>query len=61
MDPDKPVVMKNSIHARKTIMRRNKTRKFERRKSSSKYYYVYKLLTVNLHDNLIKLMASLLV
>ncbi|KAL4239159.1 PH domain [Mactra antiquata] len=35
LDPDKPVVMKNAIHARKTIMRRNKTRKFERRKSSS--------------------------
>ena len=38
VDPDKPVVMKNAIHARKTIMRKNRTRKFERRKSSSKYF-----------------------
>ncbi|XP_052275036.1 pleckstrin homology domain-containing family D member 1-like isoform X2 [Dreissena polymorpha] len=35
VDPDKPVVIKNAIHARKTIMRKNRTRKFERRKSSS--------------------------
>lgn len=35
IDPDKPVIIKNSINARKTIMRRNKTRRFERRKSSS--------------------------
>jgi hypothetical protein len=59
LDPDKPVVMKNSIHARKTIMRRNKTRKFERRKSSSKYFYLHKLLSVCLCD-LIKSVASFL-
>ncbi|XP_052767150.1 pleckstrin homology domain-containing family D member 1-like isoform X2 [Mya arenaria] len=44
VDPDKPVVMKNAIHARKTIMRKNRTRKFERRKSSSE--------TVSSHDTL---------
>ena len=38
VDPDKPVVIKNAIHARKTIARRSKAKKyFERRKSSSKY------------------------
>lgn len=36
VDPDKPVVIKNAIHARKTIARRSKAKKyFERRKSSS--------------------------
>ncbi|KAL3873386.1 hypothetical protein ACJMK2_036514, partial [Sinanodonta woodiana] len=34
-DADKPVVMKNAIHARKTMMKRAKTQKFERRRSSS--------------------------
>ena len=39
VDPDKPVVIKNAIHARKTIARRSKAKKyFERRKSSSKYH-----------------------
>lgn len=35
VDPDKPVVIKNAIHARKTIARRSKAKKyFDRRKSS---------------------------
>lgn len=36
IDPDKPVVVKNAIHARKTMTRRAKNKKFERRKSNSK-------------------------
>ncbi|CAC5418898.1 unnamed protein product [Mytilus coruscus] len=35
IDSDKPVIVKNSIHARKTIARRVKTMKLDRRKSNS--------------------------
>ncbi|XP_045186959.1 pleckstrin homology domain-containing family D member 1-like isoform X2 [Mercenaria mercenaria] len=53
MDPDKPVVMKNSIHARKTIMRRNKTRKFERRKSSNESMSSHATSFGTSHDTLL--------
>lgn len=41
IDPDKPVVVKNAIHARKTMTRRAKNKKFERRKSNSKYRVIF--------------------
>ncbi|XP_060582913.1 pleckstrin homology domain-containing family D member 1-like isoform X2 [Ruditapes philippinarum] len=53
LDPDKPVVMKNSIHARKTIMRRNKTRKFERRKSSNESMSSHDTSFGTSHDTLL--------
>ncbi|XP_033736322.1 pleckstrin homology domain-containing family D member 1-like [Pecten maximus] len=35
IDSDKPLIVKNTIHARKTLARRAKTKKFQRNKSSS--------------------------
>jgi len=40
IDADKPVIMQNTIHARKTIARRAKTKRFQRNKSSSEFSYV---------------------
>lgn len=37
IDEDKPMIVKNSIHARKTLQRRAKTNKFKRARSSSEY------------------------
>lgn len=39
IDEDKPMIVKNSIHARKTLQRRAKTNKFRRGRSSSTYQH----------------------
>ncbi|KAK3094071.1 hypothetical protein FSP39_023852 [Pinctada imbricata] len=45
LDSDKPIIMKNSLHARKTLQRKAKTKEFQRRRSSSEYYeYVDSIL-----------------
>ena len=39
IDDDKPMIMKNSIHARKTLQRRAKTNKIKKARSNSKEYF----------------------
>ena len=39
IDDDKPMIMKNSIHARKTLQRRAKTNKIKKARSNSKKYF----------------------
>lgn len=40
IDEDKPMIVKNSIHARKTLQRRAKTNKIKKTRSNSKSLYL---------------------
>lgn len=41
IDEDKPMIVKNSIHARKTLQRRAKTNKIKKTRSNSKSLYLH--------------------
>lgn len=43
IDEDKPMIVKNSIHARKTLQRRAKTNKIKKTRSNSRSLYLLKL------------------
>lgn len=40
IDEDKPMIVKNSIHARKTLQRRAKTNKIKKTRSNSESLYL---------------------